>query len=55
MGYANEQFEVEYTLDSLVELADISNDDDHTPWEAFNDEIDIWALRALVANGFGDY
>jgi hypothetical protein len=55
MGYANEQFEVEYTLDSLVVLADISNDDDHTPWEAFNGEIDIWALRALAANGFGDF
>ncbi len=55
MGIANEQFEADYTLDQLVELT-ISADDDHdTPWETLNDEIDVWALRALAANGFGDY
>ena len=26
-----------------------------SPSEAFFDEIDVWARRALTANGFGDY
>jgi hypothetical protein len=55
MGYANEQSEVEYTLDQLIEPAVVTNEDDHTPWEALNDEIYTWARRALAANGFGDY
>ena len=55
MDYANSQPEVEYTLDQAVEFAESANDDEFTPWEAFNDEIDTWARRALAANGFGDF
>jgi hypothetical protein len=55
MGYADEQFEAEYTLEQLVELVAVTTDEDDTPWEAFNEEIDTWARRALAANGFGDY
>jgi hypothetical protein len=55
MKTANIALENEYTLDQLIELADFTNDDHETPWEAFNDEIDTWARRALAANGFGDY
>jgi len=55
MDYANQQPETEYSLDQAVELAEAVNDDHYTPWEAFNDEIDTWARRALAANGFGDY
>jgi hypothetical protein len=40
MKTANIALENEYTLDQLIELADITNDDHETPWEAFNDEID---------------
>jgi hypothetical protein len=44
-----------YTLDQTVELAESANDEHYTPWETLNEEIDIWARRALAANGFGDY
>jgi len=41
-------------------VADVSTALDSTPareslFETFVDEIDIWARRALAANGFGDY
>jgi len=41
-------------------IADASTAPDATPareslFETFVDEIDIWARRALAANGFGDY
>ena len=41
-------------------VADVSTALDSTPareslFETFADEIDIWARRALAANGFGDY
>ena len=41
-------------------VADASPAPDATPageslFETFVDEIDIWARRALAANGFGDY
>jgi len=41
-------------------VADASTVPDATPareslFETFVDEIDIWARRALAANGFGDY
>ena len=55
MDYANQQPEAEYSLDQAVEFAESANDDDYTSWEEFIDEIDIWARRALAANGFGDY
>ena len=55
MENTNQQPEVEYTLDQAVELAESANDEQYTPWETFNDEIDTWARRALAANGFGDY
>ena len=44
-----------HTLDQAVELAESANDEHYTPWETLNEEIDIWARRALAANGFGDY
>ena len=55
MGYADAQLEAEYTLEHLVEPAAVTTNEDDIPWEAFNDEIDTWARRALAANGFGDY
>ena len=48
--------------DSVADLggADTSIAPEATPayeslFETFVDEIDIWARRALAANGFGDY
>ena len=55
MDYANQQAETEYSFDPAVGLAESANDDDYISWQASDDEIDIWARRALAANGFGDY
>lgn len=39
------------------ETADITHisENSETLSENFNSEIDLWARRALAANGFGDY
>lgn len=54
MANTNEVFESDTTRDQLVELAEAANDEP-TPRETFNDDVDCWARRAMAANGFGDY
>ena len=39
---------IEFKTDSV-------NEERESLSEIFNEEIDIWARRALAANGFGDY
>jgi hypothetical protein len=55
MNYANQQPEIECSLDQALELTESENDEHYTPWEELHEEIDTWARRALAANGFGDY
>jgi len=54
MGYTNERFEPEHSLDQLIDLAEAASIDKDAAWEV-SKEIDFWAQRALAANGFGDY
>jgi len=55
MDSANQHFEAAYLLDEAIEFAESANDDLVMLPDAFDEEIDIWARRALAANGFGDY
>jgi hypothetical protein len=55
MDSANPRFETEYLLDEAVDLAESANDEQSGMPDAFDEEIDLWARRALAANGFGDY
>lgn len=54
MSNTNAVFKSDYPRDLRVKLAEAANDEP-TPCEAFNDDVDRWARRALAANGFGDY
>ena len=55
MDSANQRFENGYLLDEAIDLAESANDDLSRLPDAFDEEIDAWARRALAANGFGDY
>ena len=50
-----DRFEVGYRFDSLIELNDIAQSQEDTDLLPLYEECDIWARRALAANGFGDY
>ena len=54
MDSANRQQETAYLLEEAIELAETANDDLYTLADAYDEEIDAWARRALAANGFGD-
>jgi hypothetical protein len=49
------RFEFDYRLDSLIDLSEITGYQEETDLLSFTEESDIWARRALAANGFGDY
>ena len=54
MKYAYQQPEAEYPHEQVLEI-EASDDDYLTLSETFNEELEIWARRALGANGFADY
>jgi hypothetical protein len=55
MGHADQWYAADDRLEPPGELAAVPSDQGDSSWEAFVDEIDTWARRALAANGFGDY
>ena len=48
-------FEIENTLDWLVEYIEQDGDDHISEDVAFDSDIEAWARHALACNGFGDY
>jgi hypothetical protein len=55
MNEITDRFEVNYRLDSLIDLNEIAGYQKETDLLSLYEESDIWARRALAANGFGDY
>jgi hypothetical protein len=55
MDSAAQRFETAYLLDQAIEFAESANDELSALPDAFDEEIDSWARRALAANGFGDH
>ena len=55
MNEITDRFEVDYALDSLIDLGEIAGYREETDLLSLYEESDIWARRALAANGFGDY
>jgi hypothetical protein len=50
-----DRFEIDYTLDSMNDLNEIAGYHGETDTLSLYEVCDIWARRALAANGFGDY
>ena len=55
MNEITDRFEVDYKLDSMIDLNEIAGYQEETDLLSFYEECDIWARRALAANSFGDY
>ena len=59
MNKFTDRFEFDYRLDSLSEslsdFGEIAGYREETDLLSLYEESDIWARRALAANGFGDY
>jgi hypothetical protein len=55
MDHADEWYTAASRLEQSQTLTAVPIDICDSSWEAFIDEIDTWARRALAANGFGDY
>jgi hypothetical protein len=50
----NDQFGQHAPCDAIIESMDCFDDDEILPSLAFDSELEVWARRALAANGFGD-
>ena len=50
-----ESFDYRDECEVIEFKSDWNSDERDSLSEIFNEEIDIWARRALAANGFGDY
>jgi hypothetical protein len=51
----NDQFELNAPYGAVIEIMECFDDDEILPSPAFDSELEVWARRALAANGFGDY
>jgi hypothetical protein len=51
----NDQFGQDVPYGTAIEIMDCFDDDEILPSPAFDSELEVWASRALAANGFGDY
>jgi hypothetical protein len=51
----NVQFEQNAPYGTVIEIMDCFDDDEILPSSSFDSELEVWARRALAANGFGDY
>jgi hypothetical protein len=49
------RFEVDYPLNSSIDVDESADCQEESDLLSLYEECDIWARRALVANGFGDY
>ena len=55
MDTFSDPFEHDYSDDEPIVFSSDFEDTEVTASQVFDDEVEVWALRALAANGFGDY